>query len=197
LVQLGQISECIGRLEIELLGYLVRLPAVLLLSIDHIGPIWAGELAGEITPWEQYPHSRALIKAAGLDVTRWQSAARESSDHSVSYKGSRKLRYISIDIGDALMRHNAYFAFFAKRLMERGKSPGCACIATTTRFLRVAFWMVKNQQPFQPANGLGVSPDPLTKIELFLTKHQASDRVEEYVQLARRYFDHPQPKQVN
>jgi len=74
------------------------------------------------------------------------------------------------------MRHNDYFAFFANRLRERGKSPDCACVATATRFLRVAFWMIKDQKPFQPPNGLGVSKDPLAKIESFLRERQASDR---------------------
>lgn len=197
LVQLGQLSECICQLEIELLGYLVRLPAVLLLSIDQMGPIRSGEFAAEAAPVEQYPKSRALVKTAGLDCTSFQSATRESADHSISQKGSPRLRYISIDIGDALMRHNEYFALFAHRLMQRGKSTGCACIASTIRFMRVAFWMLKDQKPFQPANGLGVSRDPLAKIALFLTKRHASERIEEYVQLARRYFEQPQPKEAN
>jgi len=69
LLQLKQLSEKILQLEVKLLGYLVRIPAVLLLSIDYIGPIRTGEFAGEITPLEQYPHRRALIKGAGLDST--------------------------------------------------------------------------------------------------------------------------------
>jgi len=187
--ELKKLSENISQMEIKLLGYLVQTPAVLLLSINYVGPIRAGEFAGEITPFEQYPNSRALIKGAGLDSTRFQSSTRESTNHPVSGKGSRNMRYISINIGDALMRHNDYFAYFANRLMERGKSKGCACVATATRFMRVAFWMIKDQKPFQPPNGLGVSKDPLAKIELFLSQRHASDRIEEYVNLARRYFD--------
>ena len=187
--ELKKLSENICQLEIKLLGYLVQIPAVLLLSINYVGPIRAGEFAGEITPFEQYPNSRALIKAAGLDSTSFQSTTRESADHPISRKGSRNLRYISIDIGDALMKHNDYFAYFTNRLMERGKSKDCACVATTTRFMRVAFWMINDQKPFQPPNGLGVSKDPLAKIELFLTQRHASDRIEEYVSFARRYFD--------
>ena len=188
LLELKQLSENISQLEIKLLGYLVRIPAVLLLSIDYVGPIRAGEFAGEITPFEQYPTSRALIKGAGLDSTRFQTATYESSQHPISRKGSRNLRYISIDIGDALMKHNDYFAPFADRLMERGKSKDCACVATTTRFMRVAFRMIKDRKPFQPPNGQGISKDPLAKIETFLVQRQASDRVEEYVNFAKKYF---------
>ena len=53
LLELKQLSETICQLEITLLGYLVQIPAVLLLSIDYVGPIRAGEFAGEITPFEQ------------------------------------------------------------------------------------------------------------------------------------------------
>lgn len=191
-LELKYLSENISQIEVKLLGYLVRIPAVLLLSIDYIGPTRAGEFAGEITPFEQYPNSRSLIKGAGLDPTRFQTATYESSEHPISKKGSRHLRYISIDIGDALMRHNDYFAYFAERLMELGKSKDCACVATATRFMRVAFWMIKDKMSFQPPNGKGVSKDPLAKIELFLSQRQASDHIEEYVHSAKKYF---QPKE--
>ena len=188
LLELKQLSGNISQLEVTLLGCLVQIPAVLLLSIDYIGPIRAGEFAGEITPFEQYPHSRALIKGAGLDSTRFQSVDRESANHPISRKGSRNLRYISVEIGNALMQHNDYFAFFANQLMERGKSKDCACIAAATRFMRVAFSMIKDRKSFQPPNGRGISKDPLAKIETFLTQRQASDRIQEYVNYAKKYF---------
>ena len=189
LLELKQLSENISQLEVKLLGYLVRIPAVLLLSVNYIGPIRAGEFAGEITPFEQYPNSRALIKGAGLDSTSRQSATRESSQHPISRKGSKNLRYISVDIGDALMKRNDYIAYFSNQLMDRGKSKDYACIATTTRFMRVAFWMIKDQKKFQPPNGKGISKNPLTKIELFLTQRAASDRIEEYINFAKKYFN--------
>jgi len=189
LLELKHLSENISQLEVKLLGYLVRIPAVLLLSIDYIGPIRAGEFGGEITPFEQYPNSRALIKGAGLDSTSFQSATRESTKHPISRKGSKNLCYISVDIGDALMKRNDYFGYFANQLMDRGKSKDCACIATTTRFMRVAFWMIKDKKSFQPPNGKGISKNPLTKIKLFLTQRDASDKIEEYVNLTKKYFD--------
>lgn len=42
--------------------------------------------------------------------------------------------------------------------------------------------------PFQPPNGLGISKDPLDKIKLFLRERQASEKIEEYVNLAKKYF---------
>ena len=197
LIELKQLSENISLLEIKLLGNLVRIPAVLLLGIDYVGPIRAGEFAGEITPFEQYPNSRALIKGAGLDSTRNQSVDRESKNRQISKKGSKNLRYISIDIGDALMKRNAYFAPFANRLMERGKSKDCACVATTTRFMRVAFHMIKNNKPFQPSNGLGINKNPLVKIQNFLIERHASDKIEEYLKLAKIYFDQSLPKEAD
>jgi transposase len=194
LAQLEELSEQLSQLEIDLLSLLVRIPAVLLLSIDYVGPIRAAELAGEITPFQQYPSSRVLIKAAGLDSTRFQSATRESRHHPISKKGSKNLRYISIHTAQDLMQHNDYFAYFSNRLMERGKSNNCACVATAARFLRVAFSMIRDCRSFQPADGLGVSEDPLSKIEAFLTQRQASDRTQECVSLARRYF---QPQEVD
>ena len=54
--------------------------------------------------------------------------------------------------------------------------------------------MIKDQKPFQPPGGLGISKDPLAKIELFLKQRHASDKIEEYVNLAKRYFP---PKEVH
>jgi transposase len=196
LLELNQRAAQLCQLEIDLLGYLVQIPAVLLLSLDYVGPIRAGEFAGELTPFEQYPNSRALIKGAGLDPLRFQSATRESKDHPTSHNGSKHLRYISIEIGDALMRQNAYFAAFANNLLHRGKSTDCACVATATRFIRVAFSMIKEQQPFQPSNGLGVAKDPLGKIAYFLQTHYASDRIEPYLQRAQRYLGPTYPKEA-
>lgn len=194
LLELQRLSEHIDQLEVEILGYLIQVPAVLLLTINYVGPVRAGEFAGEITPFDRYRTSRALVKAAGLDSTRFQSAGHESTAHPISRKGSRSLRYITIDIADGLMKYNDYFSSFANRLMSRGKSKDCACVATATRFIRVAFWMLREGKPFQPPNGLGMSKDPLAKIELFLRQRQASDRIEEYVGLARRYLDRSELK---
>jgi len=186
--ELRQLSQNISKLEVEILGHLVKLPAVLLLSIYYLGPIRAGEFAGEIAHLEQYPTSRAFIKAAGLDPTRYQSVNRESPHHSISKKGSRTLRYISVMIGNALMIHNDYFSFYAKQLMLRGKSKDCACVATADRFLRVAFQMLKEQKTFQPPNGLGITQNPLEKIRLFLQERDASELIEKYVKQAKKYF---------
>jgi transposase len=186
--QLKSLSQDISQIEVKLTGYLVQTPAVLLLSIDYVGPIRAAEFAGEISPFDQYPESGALIKAAGLDSTRYQSSTFESSKRSTSKKGSRRLRYITIQIADSLMRQNQHFAYFSKKLLEKGKSKGCACVATGARFIRTAFWMIKDQKPFQPADGLGISEEPLAKVTAFLQTLHASDLNDEYVGYAKKYF---------
>lgn len=186
--QLKNHSQNISQIEIKLTGYLVQIPAVLLLSIDYIGAIRAAEFAGEISPFDQYPESGALIKAAGLDSTRYQSSTLESSKHPTSKKGSRRLRYITIEIADSLMRQNQHFAYFSKKLMEKGRSKGCACVATGSRFIRTAFWMIKDQKPFQPSDGLGISKEPLAKITAFLQTLHASDLNDEYLSYAQKYF---------
>ena len=186
--QLKNLSQSIREIEVKLLCYLVKIPAVVLLSIDFIGPVRAAEFAGEVTCFEQYYKSLALIKAAGMDPTRYQSSTQESSKHYISNRGSRTLRYITIHTADDLMKRNEYFAHFAKELIRRGKSKGCACVATGNRFIRVAFSMIKDQKTFTPANGLGISRDPLFKIKDFLRCHKASDLADEYVGYAQKYL---------
>jgi transposase len=186
--QLKKLSQDISQIEVKLTGYLVQTPAVLLLSIDYIGPVRAAEFAGEISPLDQYPESGALIKAAGLDSTRYQSSTLESPKRPTSKKGSRRLRYITIEIADSLMRQNQHFAYFSNKLLEKGKSKDCSCVATGSRFIRTAFWMIKEQKPFQPPDGLGISEEPLAKITTFLQAHHVSDLNDEYVGYAKKYF---------
>lgn len=189
ILELKQLSESISRLEVKILGYLVRIPAVLLLSIDCMGPVLSSEFAGEITPFEQYPNSRALIKAAGLDPTRHQSATQESTNTHISRKGSVNLRYITVIIADLLMRRNEHFRSIAERLtLERGKNKDCACIATACRFIRTAFWIIKEQKRFQPSSQLGCNKDPFEKIKDFLIERNSSEKIEEYINLAKKYL---------
>lgn len=188
LEELKTLQKNLSELEVQALGFLVRIPAVLLLTIHWVGVLRAAEFAGEISPLEQYPNSRTLLKAAGLDPTTRQSASQESPMHPISKRGSVRLRYISLQIGEGLMQHNDYFSMRAQPFFERGQTKGYACVATTTRFLRVAHALLTQEQPFQPPNGLGVSKDPLLKIADFLHHHKASDRIEEYTQHARRFL---------
>lgn len=197
LARLRDLQKELAQLEIEILVSLVKTPALLLLTLDWIGPLRAAEFAGESAPLDQYPKSRALIKAAGLDSTRFQSGPRQSAKRPVSKKGSIPLRYISLQIGQALMNHNDHFAASAQRFFDRGNSKGYACIATTCRFLRIAFSMLKDQQPFRPASGLGISPNPLAKIESFLKERKASDRIEPSLNLAQKYLQPFLSKEVS
>jgi transposase len=189
LEELQRLMEIITGLEIDILGYVVRLPAVLLLTINYVGPVRAGEYAGEVGPPEVFPTSRAVVKAAGLDPTRYQTADYEAPAHPISKQGRIHLRYIVGDIGDALRRHNDYFAAPANKLLDRGKGEKFVRIAAGTRFVRVAFQMMKDRRPFEPRNGLGIHKDPLGKIAAFLRQREASERIEEYTALARRYLE--------
>ena len=57
--------------------------------------------------------------------------------------------------------------------------------------------MIKNNKPFQPSNGLGINKDPLVKIQNFLIERHASDKIEEYLKLAKIYFDQSLPKEAD
>jgi transposase len=186
--QLSRVGEDIRLLEIELVKNLVQIPPVLLLSIDYIGPVTAGEFGGEISPLSQYRCARSVIKGAGLDPVSYQSSNYEAPNHPISGKGSSPLRYISIDIGDRLMKNNEHFSSFANRLIGRGKSENCACVAVTGKFIRIAFSMIKELKPFRPSTGLGIAKDPLRKIEQFLIQRKAPELVDSCIQSAKFYL---------
>lgn len=189
LVEFKQLCETISETEVEILGYLVRIPAVLLLSIDGVGPLTGSEFAAEATPFDSHTNSRALIKTAGLDSTRFQSATQESTNTHISKKGSAKLRYISVIIADSLLKHNDYFkALSDKLILERGKTKDCACIATACRFIRITYWMIKDKKRFEPSNHLGNNVEPFEKIKLFLRDRNASEKIDEYINLAGKYL---------
>ncbi|NQU54053.1 MAG: IS110 family transposase [Bacteroidetes bacterium] len=190
LIELKQLCETISELEVEILSYFVRTPAVLLLSIDGVGPLSGSEFAAELPSFDNCISSKAMIKSAGLDSTRYQSSTQESTDTHISRKGSARLRYISVIIAGLLINHNDYFRELSDKLIqERGKTKDCAYIATACRFMRVAYWMIKDKKRFEPSNQLGNRKDPFDKIKLFLADRKASDKIEEYTNLASKYLN--------
>lgn len=121
-----------------------------LLSIRGLNYISVAGMLAELGPFSSYQNARQLIKMAGSNPTESESGGKRASNTPMSKKGRPGLRYCGWTAVIPVLRHNADFRAWAKRLRERpvhanplnGKEVVGAAL---NRLLRLAFALVKNK----------------------------------------------------
>ncbi len=151
LSQLQFLEEQIASLEQEMENMLVKIPAILLLSIKGLGVVTATEFIAEIGSIFNYTYNRQLIKLAGTNPVMSQSGGKKTRAYKISRQGNPALRYIVTLIGKIVCSKkccNSYFIDYYERLANKGKVPCQIYAAAGNKFLRVAFAMLKEQKLF-------------------------------------------------
>jgi transposase len=118
-----------------------------------VGVIRASTYGAAIGDPFRFPNAGAAYRASGLVPTEYESAAkaRRRGQH-ISREGSVLLREAIIELGRGLTGHVEDFTAYRRRLIEvEKKSPGIAAVASGRRAHRLAFAMLRSQQPFDPA----------------------------------------------
>ena len=98
----------------------------------------------------RWPSARQVYRASGLTPVQYESAGRRR-DGGISREGSVQLRRSLIDLGMGLWQKDLAARAYAKRLRERGKPGGIIACALAHRANRIAFAMVRDQRPYDPA----------------------------------------------
>jgi transposase len=101
---------------------------------------------GDLACW---PSHRQVYRAAGLPPVVYASAGRRR-DGPISREGSVQLRRALLGLGVGLWRHDGPARAWATQLRARGKAKGVVATALANRACRIAFAMVRDQQPYQP-----------------------------------------------
>jgi transposase len=122
-----------------------------LLSIPGINYLSAAAIIAETGPLKQYQNAKQVIKMAGTNPIESESGGKRLGETPMSKKGRPVLRYSVWNAVIPLLRHNADFRSWAKRLRERpahanplnGKEVVGAAL---NRLLRVVFALVKKQE---------------------------------------------------
>lgn len=150
---LGTLEAELARAEAALADILPRTPAAVLTSLPGVGVIRASAYGGGIgDPW-RFPNASAAYRASGLVPTEYDSAGRKRRrGQRISREGSVLLREAIIELGKGLTGHDPDFAAYRRRLIDtEKKTPAVAAVAAGRRAHRLAYAMLKSQQPYDPA----------------------------------------------
>jgi transposase len=106
-----------------------------------------GAARGEPDRW---PGPKQLYRAAGLIPTQYESAGKRN-DTVISREGSVPLRRALIQLGIGLWARDLPSKQHAAALRVRGKHGGVIICALAHRANRIAFALVRDQEPYDPA----------------------------------------------
>lgn len=125
-----------------------------LLSIPGLGVLTVAALLGEIGPLEHYHSGKALIKLAGTNPSHSESAQKVGCRTPMTKKGRAGLREVAWQAAVRLLRYNAEFAVWGRRLREReaGANPlhrREVLGAAMNKLLRLCYALVTKRQLYQ------------------------------------------------
>ncbi len=147
---LEAIGNEIRHAEDQLASVLDATPAGVLVSLPGVGVVRASAYGAAIgDPW-RFPNAGAAYRASGLVPAEYSSAGRRRGGQHISREGSVELRSAIIELGRGLAGHVEDFAAYRRRLRSNGKRPAVAAVAVGHRAHRLAFAMLRNQQPYDP-----------------------------------------------
>jgi len=128
----------------RLAALLPEYPVVL--SMSGVGNVLGPQLMAEIGDVRRFPRKQSLIAFAGVDAPPFQSGAFESTDRSISKRGSPSLRKTLFQVMSCLLQtapaDDAVFQFLDRKRAE-GKRYYVYMVAGCNKFLRIYYARVK------------------------------------------------------
>lgn len=149
--QIAAIKEQINQLFDQHPG--LRQKRALLDSIPGIGPETAARLLAEMPQLEEFRSARAAAAYTGLTPQRQQSGTSLNAPGRMSKIGNPRVRYALYLPAMAALRSNQEFQALSARLAARGKKKMQIIVAAMHKLVRLAYGVLKNQQPYTPSFG--------------------------------------------
>jgi len=142
-------TKTIKMYEQEIERIFVQTGGLLLLTIPGIGLSTAAEIYCEMGDLSNYTNAGQLIKKAGTNPVIKQSGKGNGYFGKISKQGNTHFREAIYIAGRCLSMHNEALRPFYDRLKANGKHCRKIYIALGNKLVKIAFAMLKNQQPFQ------------------------------------------------
>ena len=147
---LDALNADIARAEAQLTSVLPHTPATVLLSLPGVSTVRASTYGAALgDPW-RFTNADAAYRLAGMHPSSYDSAGRDRGGQKLSRRGSPELRAAIIDLGRGLAQRDEHFAAYRKELISRGMPPLKAQIAVGHKAHRLAFSLLRAQQPYDP-----------------------------------------------
>jgi transposase len=147
----------LGDLEAQIAAAEERIAALLPATEYHVlttTPGWgvtrAASYAAALGPFTRWGSPAKVYRAAGLTPIVYESARRRR-DAQISREGSVHLRRALLGLGIGLWQKDPAARGYATTLRERGKPGGIIACALAHRAGKIAFAMVRDQAPYNPA----------------------------------------------
>jgi transposase len=137
--------------EAALVEVLPETPAAVLLSLPGVAVVRASNYGAGIGDPGRFPNAASAYRASGLVPSLYESAGRRRGGQHISREGSAELRSAIIELGRGLSQHDPEFGAYRRRLIDQHKPPSVAAVAVGRRAHRLAFAMLRDQRPYNPA----------------------------------------------
>lgn len=146
---LTDIERQIAQAETAIETVLPATPFDVLRTTPGWGPVRVGSYGAAVGEPSRWPSHRQLYRAAGLTPRLYESAGKRR-DGAITREGSVPLRVALVDLGMGLWHQDPASKDDASSMRHRGKPGGIITIAMAHRANKIAYAMVRDQQPWDP-----------------------------------------------
>ena len=150
LAVLNVLNAQIAHAEQLLARVLPQTPAAVLVSLPGVGVVRASNYGAALGDPTRFGNADQAYRASGLVPASYESAGRARRGQSISREGNAELRQAIVELGRGLAQRDADFARYRASLSARMK-PLQAAIAVGHRAHRLAFALMRNGEPYDPA----------------------------------------------
>jgi transposase len=150
LALLDDLDAQIGQAQTRIAALLPATEYAVLTSVPGWGSVRVSAYAAALGPISRWPAAAKIYRSAGLTPTQYESAGRRR-DGGISREGSVPLRRALLDLGIGLWHQDSAARAYADALRQRGKHGGVIACALAHRANKIAYAMVRDQKPYDPA----------------------------------------------
>lgn len=123
----------------------------LLATIKGIGDKTATHILAEMYDLDQYDSAKAAAADVGLTASHYRSGTSVRRRPKMSRMGKAAIRSALYFPAITAIEHNPLVRQLAQRLQARGKHKAVIRVAAMRKLMHLAYGVLKNKQPFDPA----------------------------------------------
>ena len=147
---LDLLNAQVTQAEQRLAAVLPDTPAGVLLTLPGVAVVRASNYGAALGDPARFGNADQAYRASGLVPATYESAGRARHGQGISREGNADLRAAIIELGRGLAQRDPDFARYRTSLSGRMK-PLQAAIAVGHRAHRLAFALMRNGEPYDPA----------------------------------------------
>lgn len=121
-------------------------------SIPGVGYTTAGIILGEIGDISRFKNSEHLVSYAGLDIEVYESGKFKATNHRISKKGSKYLRYALYQVAKVCWRHDPVLNKYYEKKKSEHKHFYVIVGHLEKKMVKIIFSVLKSGKEYIPQN---------------------------------------------